>query len=1202
MQKFTANNREHLISVPAVLLLGVLIVFLMTLLFPEKSTFEDPRYVENPDQLSIAYLKAIYKLRPTNVRLSLTLSRQLVSIGKWKDAREILEDIKLVEEKDIAQADIIYLQIYQAEYENMKPNDFSRTKALAKVEGILNNIDIFLYDAINLKALARSALSLNRPDLASNIYKRLAKIDQRNKAKWWSLAGKWARASSQPELASLYYSYAYHSTTNPEKSIEYAALSVISLIEVSQHDSAIKHLQEYLAKFPENLFFLETIVDVYRMLGDLKEEARWNKRLWLYHKQNDEMVTSRQLELELALDHLRHARKFSYRLVSIRPDNIKYRHRLAQLEEWTGRPIAAQKQWQILAKKSNTSHEDEQVLRLAIMNFDEASTINALNNISKKRKLTADEMLEIVYSYERQGQPVSSQIALDEYLIENPHDKEKWFILAGLYENQNDYEGAIRTWGRIEKHFGNQTQAAIKQVQLHWDYQNHEKAYLKSGALDQDFSKIESIYHIEVLGELGWRFKDSELLTKASIEMLQRDKSNELAYERLLILADENKDVDQAVILAEAAWKNTGKSIFLRMAIETAFDKNNRKHIEYLLGLALQKKNNISDLVDYVLVMAELEDRDENFLAASKYYEYAMKLSPGTKSIHVGLLWSLLNSKQKIKLKRYLIAFKNKAYRFSQYWPIYAAATYEIGESRESVYWHNKLMLKNPDNDLWILSYADALESADRNSSALKLRLYVMKKIRANSIYNLLSRQSSEELTRAYISLERNHGLGVNANNMIKTIINNTRLNKRKIPYEFLVAWYSSSKNHDMARYWHLRQQISRMKTSDNQILALALNNNDLKTVENFVLKSSNISPLDRNEGMRRLGLYEQALANSIQRIAPLQRKNEKRFYREQAASIANILPNYWATETNRHSNGELVITELNAQTKASIHNWVLGLSASQNTLEIDPLSVDLNGYNIENEVDLKLMWPGRRINYYSNINYNQREDKNIIAMKLGMDYLFSRRTRLEFAWENNQLSEESSALRALGVQDKIHVAINTNIGSREYANARFIKTTYESRWGDELATGWSTDFNIGHKFSTGRNELTAQFDINWLSNQLENSLPFEVTQRLPTGSTTALMVAEEFGTVGISMRLNRGQIKSSYPQVGSLRYFMDAWVGQVYPAKDFATRFSAGFGTRVIGNDELSLGLYTDQTRNRVGAQQNSWGINLLYRNYIGR
>jgi len=1201
MQKSTVNNREHLISIPVVFLLGTIIIFLMTLLFPKKSTFEDPQYIENPDQLSIAYLKAIYKLKPGNIRLSLTLSRQLVSIGKWEEARKIIKSINFIDEKNIAQANIINIQIYQSQYENMEEDDSNRYKTLTKVQDILNNIDISIYDAINLKALAKSALSLNLPDLASDIFKYLAETDQRNKAKWWALAGKWARASSQPELASLYYSNAYHSATNSEQAIEYGKLSVISSIEASQHNSAIKYLQEYLTKSPKNLFFLETIVAVERMLGNIKEEEKWNKRLWLYHKQNDEVVTSRQLDLELALSHLRHARKFSYRLVSINPENIKYRHRLAQLEEWTGHPVAAQKQWQILARKSDTFYEDEQVFRLAIMNFDEAATINALNNISKKRKLSADEMLEKVYSYERQGRPVLSQIALDKYLIENPEDKEKWFILAGLYENQNDYEGAVRTWERIEIHFGNQTQAAIQQIELHWDYQNHEKAYLKAKNIDQDFSKIESVYHVEILSELGWRFKDSELLTEASIEILKRDKTNELAYERLLILADENRDADQAVILAEAAWKNTGKSIFLRMAIETAFEKNNRKQIEYLLGLALQKKNNINNLVDYVLVMAELEDRSENFSSASKYYEYAMKLSPDTKSIHVSFLWSLLNSKQRLKLKRYLVAFKNKAYRFSQYWPVYAAATHEIGESRESVYWHNKLMLQNPDNNLWILSYADALEAADRHSSALKLRLYVMKKIRANSIYTLLAGHSAEELTKAYISLEQNNGLGINANNMIKSIINNTHLNKRKIPYEFLVAWYSSFKNNDMAKYWHLRQQVSRMKVSDNQMLNLALNDNDLKTVENLVLKNSNISAVNRNEGLRRLGLYEQALANSLQGTGLLNRKNERLLYREQAASLSNILPNYWSTKTNRHSNGELVITELNVQTKTSLHSRVLGLSASQNTLDIDPLSVDLNGYNIESEMDLKLMWPGRRVNYYGNINYNQREDVNIISMKFGIDYLLSNKTRFEFAWENNQLSEESSALRALGVQDKINIAINANIGSREYVNARFFKTNYESRWGDELASGWGTDFNIGHRLSTGRNELTAQFDVNWLSNQLKNSLPFEVSQRLPVGSTTSLIVAEEFGTLGISMRLNRGRIKSSYPQVGSLRYFIDAWAGRAYPARDFATRFSAGFGSRIIGNDELSLELYSDQTKNRVG-NQNSWGINLLYRNYIGR
>ena len=1129
------------------------------------------------------------------------LSRQLVAIGKWKEAQEILHGFKFIEPKNIAQVELINIQTYQAQYEEKGRDDPARLTILKKARTSLKEIDVTLYDSNNLQILAKIALSLNLPDYASRIYKRLAEIDLKNTSKWWAAAGKWARASQQPELASHYYLKAYYSSTTEAERTKNARLSVTSNIEASQHKLAIKNLEVFLIEFPNNKYFLQTITSVNRMLGDINKEAYWNKKLWTHYGQKDEKITSRQLELELALNHLQHARNFALRLVSIKPNNKEYRQHLAQLEEWTGHPIAAQKQWSILAKTSNTSHEDEQQLRLAIMNFDEQGIIASLEGISRKRTLTADEMLERIYSYERQGRPVLSQIALDDYLVQHPSDKEKWFILAGLYENQNDYEGSIKIWKRIEKQFGNETQSAIRQVELHWNYQHHEKAYEKSATIDLDFKNIESIFHLEILSELGWRFRDNNLLIKSNEEILKRDNKNELAYERLLILADKNKDVDQAVLLAEAAWKNTEKAIYLRMAMETAIDKNDRKSIEYLLGLAIQNNNNIDNLVDYVLIMAELEDKSENFLTASKYYEYAMQLSPNNKSIHTGLLWSLLNSNQRLKLKRYLNIFQNQANRFSQYWSVYAAATHEIGESRKSVYWHSKLMHQYPDDNLWLLSYADALDADSRFNSALKIRSYVMKKIQANSIFTLLSGKSAKELTKQYIALERNRGLGANAGNMIKTIIYNTQSNTNKIPYEFLVSWYLSLKHNDMARYWHLRRQLARIKAPDNQLLNLALDSNDLKTIESLVTTNSDISPVDRNEGLRRLGLYEQALANSIEGIGVLSTREEKLLYREQAASLFNILPNYWATDSDRHSNGDLVTSKIELQTKANIHNWVFGLSVSKTNLNIDAFTVDLNGNNIETEIDLKAMRPGRRMSIYSDISINRRDDIDIMPIKLGMDYKLSRNVQFEFAWENNQLSEESTALRTLGMQDKLHIAMNANLGSREYINTHLFKTNYESRWGDDLAHGLSIDFNLGHRLSTGRNELTVQLDANWISNTLNNSLPFEVSQRLPIGSTTDLLVAEKFSTLGISMRLNRGNIKSSYPQTGSLRYFMDGWIGQSYPARKFASRFSAGFGSRILGNDELSIGLFTDQTKNLVD-DQNSWGINLSYKNYIGR
>ena len=146
MQESAVNKREQLISIPVVLLLGAVIVFLMTLLFPDKSTFEDQQYIENPDQLSIAYLKAIFKLRPNDIPLRLTLARQLVAIGKWKEAQKVVDGFEFFEVRNIAQSDIINIKIYQLQFEAMDENDPERYRVLAKAKKILKGIDLSIYD------------------------------------------------------------------------------------------------------------------------------------------------------------------------------------------------------------------------------------------------------------------------------------------------------------------------------------------------------------------------------------------------------------------------------------------------------------------------------------------------------------------------------------------------------------------------------------------------------------------------------------------------------------------------------------------------------------------------------------------------------------------------------------------------------------------------------------------------------------------------------------------------------------------------------------------------------------------------------------------------------------------------------------------------------------------------------------------------
>ncbi len=1203
MPESTASKRERLITVPVVILLGIIIVVLLALLFPSKGTFEDQRYTKNPDQLSIAYLKTIFKLRPSDIGLRFTLAQQYISISKWQEAKELLDDFIAGNKKDIEKIALIKAQIFKVRYEYADKKNPKRYQLLNSAQNTIKNIDLTQLDMHDLSILAKIALGINRPDLAANIYKQLAKTDVRNETKWWAKAGKWARASSQPELASTYYLNAYRTVRTQDEGSAYAGLSVISSLEANQKKSAIKALKKYILEFPNNKYFLETIVSAYSMLGDFKKASIWNRKLWLKYGQNSEEITLRQLNLEMAVTHLKHAREYAVKLVSLNKNNRKYKRQLAQLYEWTNMPITAQNVWEQLIRNSRTPYEAEQALRLAIMNYDEPSTISAIKSIAKKRKLTNKEILEKISSYERQGELNLTQKALNEYLKENPKNKEKWFELAELYENQNKYESAVKTWGKIEQVFSDENFAVAKQIELHWNYQHHEEAYSKTKNINQDFSKIKSIYHLEILSELGWRFKDKNLLRKSNKEIVLRDKKNIRAYKWLLHLADEQGDVEDAVVFAEAAWKNTGKTIFLRLAIDTAIEKNDRVRIKYLLNLALQNNKNINDMASYITIVAEIEDKNKRYLSSSKYYEYALKLNPRVKSVHVAFLWSLLNSHQRKKLKRYLTAFENKAVRSSRYWPVYAAATYEIGDAEKSVYWHRKIMNLHPEDDLWKLTYAEALESNGQYNSAYKIRLYMLNKMRRKNQYATLRSQPFNKLAQHYINLEKKIGVSAKANDLIKVIIakSKSQSNKKKVPYEFLVAWYGSLKQDDMSRYWHLQRQFARMKSPDNQKLTFALAGNDTTTIYNIVTRNSKISPVDRNEGYIQLGLYETALSSSLEGIGVLSKKRERLAYRVQAASISSLLPNSWSTEFDRHSNGVLAMSSLNFFTNMSLHNWSYGLSIAKNKLDIDNSIVNLAGNNLETEFGFSVKRPGRDFVFSTDIKVNQRGDKNIFPVKLKLNYSFSNRIGFEFGWEKNQFSEESSELRTLGLQDSLSIGINTNITNREYFNARISNLKYKSRWEEPIATGWRTDMNIGHKIMRGSNNLALQFDVNWLSNTLKNSLGTQIAQRLPVGATNSLIVAKEFGSLGLSLRFSRGGIKSNYPQTGSFRYYTDVWLGKVFPSDNFAYRFSTGFGSRILGNDELSFEIYADQTVNKVNGFT-SWGATLQYKNYLGR
>ena len=58
------QRRPTFFSLPALLVMGVLLALVLFVLFPRQSAFEDLRYLSDPDAVSLAYLETLLKSDP----------------------------------------------------------------------------------------------------------------------------------------------------------------------------------------------------------------------------------------------------------------------------------------------------------------------------------------------------------------------------------------------------------------------------------------------------------------------------------------------------------------------------------------------------------------------------------------------------------------------------------------------------------------------------------------------------------------------------------------------------------------------------------------------------------------------------------------------------------------------------------------------------------------------------------------------------------------------------------------------------------------------------------------------------------------------------------------------------------------------------------------------------------------------------------
>lgn len=155
------HRKPAFFSLPALLALAGLLLVALYLLFPRQAIFEDPKYLETPDSISLAYLETLLKSDSSNQTLRLNLSRMQQKVGEHTKAMNtlapLLEKAEIPFQAMATQTELLRGAFFRATPEAQRPE--IRDRLAATLDQALDQD----YSIIRKQALATDVLPLLGP-------------------------------------------------------------------------------------------------------------------------------------------------------------------------------------------------------------------------------------------------------------------------------------------------------------------------------------------------------------------------------------------------------------------------------------------------------------------------------------------------------------------------------------------------------------------------------------------------------------------------------------------------------------------------------------------------------------------------------------------------------------------------------------------------------------------------------------------------------------------------------------------------------------------------------------------------------------------------------------------------------------------------------------------------------------------------------
>lgn len=664
-----------------------------------------------------------------------------------------------------------------------------------------------------------------------------------------------------------------------------------------------------------------------------------------------------------------------------------------------------------------------------------------------------------------------------------------------------------------------------------------------------------------------------------------------LVAERLIGLLKQNGQPGQAIVVGEQAYQRLGDARWLVLAMDTALGASLPQELRRLLGVARRDEGKFAGLESYWLFHAYVASEDRDRPAARAAYDRALAINPSSVATRTQILWFEIDGNETEGLDRHLQQWQGDAESEPAFWTPYAVGLVKVNRPDESIPWYTRQVGAKPDEILWQLSYAYVLAEAGRPAEAQGLRRGILQRLNGNpGVVDRLPAADRRSLMLAHASMARDFEGPTAADRVLQDML--ARGYRDADVYGQLVASRLAAQDPDNAHRWLMRAEAEGIALLAYQILGIAVGLNDRPMAAKLLqTRGEELSVTDRVAALRLDRRPEEALT-LVDASLPQASEETGKQLRQQRYEIITDQARRVEVGYERRNISDLDIDRAELSGSQPMPWGRTTVRLAHNALRSDAGSPNLTFSRDEADLSVMAELEAAGDPIRVTLGTNQRSD---VSFNYGRaewihDVGGSVRTRVEAAV--NALTEESAALRAVGMKDKLSFGLSGKPSPMTYARVELASQRFHTRKGDALGHGWHGEGELGATLRQGSPVWQVRLSGGADRNRLAASLPAELLgTTLSPFSTVESLIPRRFSTLGVGSTLRIGQARS-------VNGFIDVWVGRQWPSRELAYSLRTAAALPVLSVGEFKLEVSYSNVQNGItGAGKSYRGVALRYR-----